>query len=200
MEHDWRLVFNYTKDYPDGSNLKRLRLQMNKTQEEVARDLGISVIALANYESNLRIPQDETLKKFETYFSVQQDEIVGDKLDKSKTKFYIYALQHLVTKKIYVGNTKNLKRRFINHISSLAIGEHWCAELQKDFDLYGNEILFYILEEYENPKQRVHAYGTTYCTKGQLLEYEWMNKLDTLNTGYNIQDHVAKRFIRNRHR
>ena len=44
-----------------GEKLKKLR--GNKTQTELAKELGILPSAYSNYESNYRVPNDEVKKK-----------------------------------------------------------------------------------------------------------------------------------------
>lgn len=54
-------------------NLKNLRKQMNKTQEEVAKDLQLQKQTYQNYELGKREPDIETLKKIADYFDVSLD-------------------------------------------------------------------------------------------------------------------------------
>lgn len=58
---------------------KRLiRLRGKKTQEEVAKILGISSQALSNYELGLRLPRDNIKKKIATYYGRTVQEIFYD--------------------------------------------------------------------------------------------------------------------------
>ena len=54
-------------------NIKNLRKQMNKTQEEVAKDLQLQKQTFQNYELGKREPDIETLKKIADYFDVSLD-------------------------------------------------------------------------------------------------------------------------------
>lgn len=59
-----------------GERLKRLR--GDKSQEEVAVDLGISFSAYAKYEQGIRIPRDEIKLKIAEYFKVTVQSLFYD--------------------------------------------------------------------------------------------------------------------------
>lgn len=96
----------------------------------------------------------------------------------------IYAIQHNVTKKIYIGSSKNAENRYMQHISALRSNRHTNEDMQEDFNKYGENYSFYILEEI-----------TSYSERKK--EYEWMFKYNTLvkGVGYNYTDTVAKRVL-----
>ena len=48
--------------------VKQLRLENNKTQEEVASAVGISKSALSMYENGSRIPRDEIKLRLSSYY------------------------------------------------------------------------------------------------------------------------------------
>lgn len=50
-------------------------LRGNESRARVAKDLGISVSALAMYETGARIPRDEIKKKIAQYYGVSVEEI-----------------------------------------------------------------------------------------------------------------------------
>jgi transcriptional regulator with XRE-family HTH domain len=54
---------------------KLAKLRGNKTQEEVAKALNVSVSAIGMYESGQRIPRDEVKKKISDYYSCSVGEI-----------------------------------------------------------------------------------------------------------------------------
>lgn len=58
-------------------NLKELRQQLNKTQEEIAKDLQLQKQTYQNYELGKRQPDIETLKKIADYFDVSLDFLCG---------------------------------------------------------------------------------------------------------------------------
>lgn len=93
-------------------------------------------------------------------------------------KAYVYALKHIPTGKIYVGSTKNVKKRIIQHMSLLKSGTHTVKNMQDDFNKYGGDYSFYILFE---------AYA---AYDAHLVERHFMSLLDTRNPahGYNYKD------------
>lgn len=50
-------------------------LRGNKSRESVARAIGVSVSALAMYETGARIPRDETKKRIAEYYERSVGEI-----------------------------------------------------------------------------------------------------------------------------
>ncbi|WP_346681361.1 helix-turn-helix transcriptional regulator [Megasphaera stantonii] len=52
------------------SRLINLRKSVKKTQEEVARTIGISTSALAMYEAGERLPRDEVKIRLANYYNV----------------------------------------------------------------------------------------------------------------------------------
>lgn len=59
------------------------------------------------------------------------------------SKTGIYTLICLVNQKVYVGQSRDLKQRKSAHFSELRGGKHKIPELQKDFDLYGEDNFLY---------------------------------------------------------
>lgn len=49
---------------------KLVYLRGNRTQNEVARELGISISALSMYETNRRVPRDEIKVRISRYYDV----------------------------------------------------------------------------------------------------------------------------------
>lgn len=60
-----------------GDRLRQLRLERHLSQEEVARQVGITRSAYSHYEINNRHPVYETLIKLANYFNVSLDYIIG---------------------------------------------------------------------------------------------------------------------------
>lgn len=56
-----------------GERLSNLR--KNKSQDEVAKEVGISVSALSMYELGNRVPRDEIKVRLASYFGVTVEEI-----------------------------------------------------------------------------------------------------------------------------
>lgn len=87
----------------------------------------------------------------------------------------IYIIKNKVSKKFYVGLSKNIFTRWHHHIntSKNPKDKEYNKALYRAFRKYGIEnFSFEILE---------------YCPENQLSEREiyWINKLDAINKGYN---------------
>ena len=89
----------------------------------------------------------------------------------------IYAIQHNVTKKIYIGISWKPEQRYLNHISKLRNGKHTVEDMQKDFDEYGEDFSFFIIDEITNFEDRKK-------------EYQWMQKYKSniRGIGYNYKE------------
>lgn len=59
------------------TELKRLRLSRNLTQDELARELGVSRTAVAMWETTDQFPTVQTLVMIADIFDVSLDAIVG---------------------------------------------------------------------------------------------------------------------------
>ncbi len=59
------------------NNLKELRKQKNKTQQDVEKETGINQKNYSRYENGVTEPDIETLKKLADYFGTSIDYIVG---------------------------------------------------------------------------------------------------------------------------
>jgi transcriptional regulator with XRE-family HTH domain len=68
-----------------GDRLRELRLRKNISQEEVAKQIGITRSAYSHYEINNRQPVYETLKKLAVLFNVSLDYIIGGESAKPDT-------------------------------------------------------------------------------------------------------------------
>ncbi|MFC5699974.1 helix-turn-helix domain-containing protein [Cohnella faecalis] len=83
-----------------GERLRELRLRRNISQEEVARNIGITRSAYSHYEINNRQPIYETLIKLATFFDVSLDYIVGGvpaASETTETKDVLHILRMLQT-------------------------------------------------------------------------------------------------------
>lgn len=69
-----------------GDRLRELRLYKNLSQEEVAKQIGITRSAYSHYEINNRQPVYETLKKLAILFHVSLDFIIGGEPVKAETQ------------------------------------------------------------------------------------------------------------------
>ena len=62
--------------HPNGVSLKAARVNKGMTQEEAARNLGISVYTLINYESGKYYPDVPILKRIERLYGVPYHRII----------------------------------------------------------------------------------------------------------------------------
>ena len=56
-----------------GSRLKELRIEKNTSQKQVAKDLGISITNISQYESDSRFPNEDMLKRLCSYYHISSD-------------------------------------------------------------------------------------------------------------------------------
>ena len=89
----------------------------------------------------------------------------------------VYAMQHRVTKKIYIGLTNDLQTRYKQHLSLLRNNKHHSKLMQEDYNKYGGKYDVFILDEVRNYSER-HK------------EFDWMKYYNTKDKlyGYNVQD------------
>ena len=63
----------------------------------------------------------------------------------------IYAIENLKNKKVYIGQSRNIEKRLLNHKKSLRNGSHFNMHLQNSFNLWGKEYFsFGLIEEVES--------------------------------------------------
>lgn len=92
--------------------------------------------------------------------------------------FYVYVIHNLLNNKIYVGKTKNLKRRWSSHLS-FAKGNITNQYIHKAIRKYGsNNFVFSLIQE---------LFNETECNKA---EQYWINYFNSRNSkyGYNLTD------------
>lgn len=96
--------------------------------------------------------------------------------------YTIYAIQNKINKKLYIGITRDPKRRLKKHLNDLKGNRHIVGDLQEDFNRFGDVFELFILEE-----------NVSY--RDDYTEYKYMRKYRTCERkyGYNYNDPVAKR-------
>lgn len=94
----------------------------------------------------------------------------------------IYAIQHNVTKRIYVGSSCCVENRYRSHISALRSGKHPVEDMQQDFIDYGEDFSLFVLEEIDE-------------WEGRIKEKEWMEYYHShiRGKGYNYKDNYFRR-------
>lgn len=91
----------------------------------------------------------------------------------------VYAIQHNITKRIYVGSSNDIESRYWSHMSALRNHRHNVEDMQSDFDKYGENYSLFILDEIKEFSEI-------------RKEYEWMGilKSNIRGTGYNYKDNA----------
>ena len=89
----------------------------------------------------------------------------------------IYAIRHNATDRVYIGSSCKVDERLKQHITALRGHRHIVEDMQADFDKYGEDYTFTILDKISNSQERSK-------------EYEWMVKYKShiRGTGYNYKD------------
>lgn len=88
--------------------LKRYRLELDKTQAYIAKCLGISQQTYANYENAETQAPHDILIKAADYFKISVDELLGRDTEKVATPVYTKAQQSLVDKVKYLNDDQCL--------------------------------------------------------------------------------------------
>lgn len=70
-----------------GANIRRIRLERNLTQEEVATHLGISFQAISKWERGDGYPDIELLPALAHYFGISVDELLGVSEQEKKSRY-----------------------------------------------------------------------------------------------------------------
>lgn len=58
-----------------GKRIRKLRLEMGLTQEELANKIGVDRVTVTAYENGLRIPKDDTKQKLSILFDTKVDDL-----------------------------------------------------------------------------------------------------------------------------
>jgi group I intron endonuclease len=93
----------------------------------------------------------------------------------------IYAIKNIVTKKYYIGSTRNFKKRWSEHKYHLKRGTHHSLKLQRSYDKHGlASFEFSILKEVEEPELL------------EEIEKEFIELYEAWQSGYNVLKRGAK--------
>lgn len=85
----------------------------------------------------------------------------------------VYACLSLRTGKVYIGSSANIKKRLANHLNDFKNKNHANCVLQAEYEKYGDDFIWYLLEHVENPD----AATTVEQTYLDLLEpFPWTGK------------------------
>lgn len=90
----------------------------------------------------------------------------------------IYCIENISNKKIYIGQSKNIDKRLLQHKNLLEIGKHYNIHLQNSYNKYGKQYFsFRILEKTDDLKPL------------NKLEQKWICHYESFagKNGYNIK-------------
>lgn len=91
----------------------------------------------------------------------------------------IYKIINIKNKKVYIGSSKNIERRFKEHLHKLQDNSHHSIKLQRSYNMTKDKSIFKfeIIEE---------------TSENQLKEREqyYIDLYDSFNTGYNCSEKV----------
>ena len=103
-----------------GERIKNRRIELKMTQEELGNQIGVSKVAICNYENNIRTPKLETISKLAEVLNLEIGYILGQdvnivsedytlrmKLPKEDLKILNELKKH---KKLYFALAKDPKR------------------------------------------------------------------------------------------
>lgn len=81
-------------------NLKKIRKEHVLSQAQLAKELGLGVSTIGMYESNVRKPSYDVLKKMSDYFNVPIDFLIndGNTKDNIAIEYYISQIEKLTEK------------------------------------------------------------------------------------------------------
>lgn len=91
----------------------------------------------------------------------------------------IYKIEHEKSGKVYVGSSKDIRKRWRQHSSGLRRKRHHNQRLQRAYNKYGSDAFRYEVLEY--------------CSVDVLLDREqfWMDELDSYSSGYNCSPYAT---------
>lgn len=84
----------------------------------------------------------------------------------------VYRIQCVVSEKSYIGSSKNIKKRWREHLHHLRHGKHHSVSLQRAWDKYGESSFAWSVIETTNDESLL-----------QYLEQEYIDKLGTYGSG-----------------
>lgn len=115
-------------------NLKKIRLENQKTQKEVADAVNLTQFTYSNYEIEKTQPNIETLKKLAQYFHTTIDNLVG-----LETPYLIDKSQFTQTQLNIIEQIKTLQEEACQKIEAYIIGLKSAEEeKQRIINLYKN--------------------------------------------------------------
>ena len=107
----------------------------------------------------------------------------------------IYKFTNIITGKIYIGSAINLRKRFVQHRSSLRLGTHHSIYFQNAYNKYGESNFVYNILEYVTDKTDL-LLREQYYLDTILFAQDYINKKSNkfLELGYNLNPIAKNRF------
>lgn len=94
----------------------------------------------------------------------------------------IYQIRCVQTGKLYYGKTKNPGSRWSSHKSKLRAGRHHCAELQADWDRFGERFFDFhcvaIEDEHEDMEALYISTAKDFCYNVQMKHRSYQRMVD----------------------
>ena len=101
---------------------------------------------------------------------------------------FIYAIRHRKTNRMYIGRTtRTLEGRIGAHLQDLRANKHSVEDMQKDFNEYGEDFEFYILDVVDTDPFNVQKREKDYMRKYRTYDKQY---------GYNYKDPMARGIIK----
>lgn len=101
----------------------------------------------------------------------------------------VYKITNVINKKIYIGESEDISRRWVEHLTDLSLNQHCNSKLQTDFNIYGiDSFKFEILESV--PIDLKNNNINQFTLKLVLLcrEHAYIHECNSIKEGYNIED------------
>lgn len=101
----------------------------------------------------------------------------------------VYAIRHVGTGKIYIGETSSLKVRIEAHLNALRRGEHHVEQFQYDYDHFGKDVDIFILGERKPGIEKLwftvfktteKEFGYNYKEPGKRLKLDDFERIATI--------------------
>lgn len=132
-----------------------------------------------NYKELLRYA--EKLEKERTELAIEVATIRSHEQERILfVNWQAYAIQHNVTKRIYIGSSDRILWRIREHLTELRKQKHPVALMQEDYDRYGEDYSFYRL-----------TCDTWWCNPVE-KKMQYMFRTGDPNYGYNYKENMFR--------
>ena len=98
----------------------------------------------------------------------------------------VYKITNHSNKRIYIGETLDIDRRWQEHLNELRNKTHHSIKLQNDYNIYGEDV--FTLEIIKDLNNYIHLNHNTIKLLLIIYESEYINKYKSIEYGYNYED------------